>query len=51
MAASYSDRVCAEVIVQLLAIDAAEGRKYSIASKKGEGPGTDPAKWKALLGV
>jgi len=43
--------VCAEAIVQLLAIDAAEGRKYSIASKEGDGPGTDPAKWKALLGV
>ena len=37
--------------MQLLAIDAAEGKKYSIASKEGEGPGADTAKWKALLGV
>ena len=41
----------AEAIVQVLAIDAAEGKKYSIASKEGEGPGTDQAKWKALLRV
>lgn len=41
--------VFTEAIVQILGLDEAEGKAYAITSKEGEGPGTDPAKWKALL--
>ncbi|KAK9909435.1 hypothetical protein WJX75_002252 [Coccomyxa subellipsoidea] len=39
----------AEAIVQILALGEAESKAYAITSKEGDGPGTDPAKWKALL--
>ena len=39
----------AEAIVQILALDATEGKAYAITSTVGDGPGTDPAKWRALL--
>jgi hypothetical protein len=39
----------AEAIVQMLALDATEGKAYAITSTVGEGPGTDPAKWRSLL--
>ncbi|KAI3430493.1 hypothetical protein D9Q98_005088 [Chlorella vulgaris] len=39
----------AEAIVQSLALDFVEGRRYSIGSKEGDGPGRDPAKWSALF--
>jgi hypothetical protein len=35
--------------VQILGLDEAEAKAYSLTSKEGEGPGTDPVKWKALL--
>ena len=38
----------AEAIAQSMLLDVVEGKKYAIASKKGDGPGEDPAKWKAL---
>lgn len=39
----------AEAIVQSMLLDSVEGQKYSIVSKQGDGPGEDPAKWKALF--
>lgn len=39
----------AEAIVQMLALDATEGKAYAITSTDGNGPGTDPSAWKALL--
>ncbi|BDA42679.1 probable protein TIC 62, chloroplastic [Coccomyxa sp. Obi] len=39
----------AEAIVQILALEEAEGKAYAITSKEGDGPGTDSARWRALL--
>ena len=33
----------------MLALEGTEGKAYAITSTVGEGPGTDPQKWKALL--
>lgn len=45
----HTETVRAEAIVQILALGEAESKAYAITSKEGDGPGTDPAKWKALL--
>lgn len=39
----------AEAIVQLLPLDFVEGKRYSIGSKEGDGPGQDAAAWRALF--
>ena len=35
--------------MQLLGLDFVEGRAFSIGSKQGDGPGQDPAAWRALF--
>ena len=42
--------VVAEAIVQSLMLQGVEGRAFAIASREGNGPGTDPATWAALYG-
>ncbi|EFN51223.1 hypothetical protein CHLNCDRAFT_10816, partial [Chlorella variabilis] len=39
----------AEAIVQSMLLEFVEGKKYSIGSREGDGPGRDPSKWKALF--
>ncbi|CAL4930971.1 unnamed protein product [Urochloa decumbens] len=41
--------VVAEACIQALDIESTEGQIYEINSVKGEGPGTDPEKWKELF--
>ncbi|KAL6593824.1 hypothetical protein ACP70R_048725 [Stipagrostis hirtigluma subsp. patula] len=41
--------VVAEACIQALDIEFTEGQIYEINSVKGEGPGTDPEKWKELF--
>ncbi|XP_039136854.1 uncharacterized protein At2g37660, chloroplastic isoform X2 [Dioscorea cayenensis subsp. rotundata] len=41
--------VVAEACIQALDIDFAEGQIYEINSVEGEGPGSDPEKWKELF--
>ncbi|KAF8721011.1 hypothetical protein HU200_023423 [Digitaria exilis] len=41
--------VVAEACIQALDIESTEGQIYEINSVKGEGPGTDPEKWKDLF--
>ncbi|XP_062215575.1 sanguinarine reductase [Phragmites australis] len=41
--------VVAEACIQALDIESTEGQIYEINSVKGEGPGTDPEKWKVLF--
>ncbi|KAF0913531.1 hypothetical protein E2562_023271 [Oryza meyeriana var. granulata] len=41
--------VVAEACIQALDIDFTEGQIYEINSVKGEGPGSDPEKWKELF--
>ncbi|TVU47015.1 hypothetical protein EJB05_06591 [Eragrostis curvula] len=41
--------VVAEACIQALDIEFTEGQIYEINSVKGEGPGTDPEKWKRLF--
>ena len=33
----------------MLGLEGTEGKSYAITSTAGEGPGTDPKKWGALL--
>jgi hypothetical protein len=40
----------AEAILQALLVDSTENVAISITSKEGNGPGEDPARWKALFG-
>lgn len=37
--------------MQSMLLDFVEGRKYSIGSREGDGPGQDPAKWRTLFGA
>jgi len=39
----------AEAMLQALTAEAAEGKKFSLQSKEGEGPGQDQAAWQALF--
>ena len=39
----------AEAMLQALKMESAEGKKISLQSKEGAGPGTDPAAWQALF--
>jgi hypothetical protein len=41
--------VVAEACIQALDIEFTEGQIYEINSVKGEGPGSDPEKWKELF--
>lgn len=41
--------VVAEACIQVLDIDFAQGQIYEINSVEGEGPGSDPEKWKELF--
>lgn len=43
--------VVAEACIQALDIESTEGQIYEINSVKGEGPGSDPLKWKELFGA
>lgn len=40
---------CAEAIVQLLSAEDVEGRKFSLVSKEGDGPGQDSDAWRQLF--
>lgn len=39
----------AEAMLQALAVEATEGKKFALESKEGAGPGTDAAAWKQLF--
>ena len=39
----------AEAMLQALASDAAEGKKFALESREGAGPGTDSAAWQKLF--
>ena len=39
----------AEAVVQLLALDSVEGRRFSLTSTEGKGPGQDAAAWAKLF--
>ncbi|KAL6009997.1 hypothetical protein ACLOJK_000428 [Asimina triloba] len=41
--------VVAEACIQVLDIECTQGQIYEINSVKGEGPGSDPEKWKDLF--
>lgn len=43
--------VVAEACIQALDIESTQGQIYEISSVKGEGPGSDPEKWKELFGA
>lgn len=47
--ACSSPPAVAEAIVQSMVLESVEGRHFSIGSKEGDGPGRDPAKWRALF--
>jgi hypothetical protein len=40
---------CAEAVVQALQSRAAENKAFAIASKEGDGPGTDTSRWEQLF--
>ena len=49
VASSSNMLLVAEAMLQALTTEAAEGKKFSLQSKEGAGPGKDQAAWQALF--